>query len=184
MLEDTERNLNTDPSIEKEETTMKGGDAPETPSPEPGHTSATPEPAEEESAGAATPAEEAEPVPVDLTELRPTEKEAAPEPETEPEAEPEPFVHQLELQDAYVQYELNATTHRVKEMTRIYSDLHQHIQDRFHEAGVEIASPHFLALRDGNRMSIPDEYLPKDYEAPVLRIGPLEWRGQGGRGGG
>lgn len=100
------------------------------------------------------------------------------------EAEPEPFVHQLALQDAYVQYELNATTHRVKEMARIYSDLHQHIQDRFHEAGVEIASPHFLALRDGNRMSIPDEYLPKDYEAPVLRVGPLEWRGQGGRGGG
>lgn len=100
------------------------------------------------------------------------------------EPEPAPFVHQIELLDAYVHYELNATTRDAKRMQRIYSELHQHIQDRFHAAGVEIASPHFLALRDGGRASIPDQYLPRDYQAPALRIGPLEWRGGGGSKGG
>jgi hypothetical protein len=76
MYEDTERNLNTDPSDEKEETTTKGGDAPESPSPSPAEGSATaeraePSPVEDRSATEAT-----EAVSVDLTELRPTVKEA------------------------------------------------------------------------------------------------------------
>jgi small subunit ribosomal protein S1 len=90
MFEDTERNLNTDPSIEKEETTMKGGDAPETPSPTPGETSATSDPAEPAPSVTRPPSEEEAPVPVDLTDLRPTSKEAAPEPGAEPEAPGEP----------------------------------------------------------------------------------------------
>jgi small subunit ribosomal protein S1 len=100
MVEDTERNLNTDPSIEKEETTTKGGDAPETPSPRPSEPSATAERPEADPAEKPRAAERTEPVPVDLTDLRPTVKDgarnagAAPEPETalrpEPEAAPEP----------------------------------------------------------------------------------------------
>ncbi len=55
-------------------------------------------------------------------------------------------------------------------MPRIYSELHQHIQDKFNEGGVEIMSPHYTNLRDGNQSTIPAHYLPADYAAPGLRI--------------
>ena len=49
-------------------------------------------------------------------------------------------------------------------MSATYSKLHQNIQDRFNEANVEIMSPHFIGLRDGNTTNIPQSYLAKDYE--------------------
>jgi small-conductance mechanosensitive channel len=60
-------------------------------------------------------------------------------------AEPPPFVHQTELGDFYVSYELNATTREPRRMKAIYSELHQHIQDEFNSAGVQIMSPHYEA---------------------------------------
>jgi len=68
---------------------------------------------------------------------------------------PAPFVLQTALDDFYVQYELNAYTAKPNAMARIYSDLHQNIQDRFNEAGVEIMSPHYRAERDGSETTIP-----------------------------
>jgi small-conductance mechanosensitive channel len=87
---------------------------------------------------------------------------------------PAPFVHQTSLDDFYVSYELNAYTEHAHEMSALYSDLHRNIQDRFHEAGIEITSPHFSAIRDGNQTTIPNDYLPKDYSPPAFRIHPLE----------
>ena len=84
--------------------------------------------------------------------------------------DPKPFVFQTSLDDFYVSYELNATTFAPQVMARIYSDLHQHIQDRFAEAGVEIMSPHYGALRDGNLMAVPEDALPEGYQAPGFRI--------------
>lgn len=55
-------------------------------------------------------------------------------------------------------------------MIRIYSDLHQNIQDKFNEAGIEIMSPAYTSLRDGNRATLPAEHLPAGYEAPAFRI--------------
>jgi small-conductance mechanosensitive channel len=60
------------------------------------------------------------------------------------------FVLQTALNDFFVSYELNAYTKFPNEMAQIYSDLHQNIQDCFNEAGVEIMSPHYTSLRDGN----------------------------------
>ena len=40
-------------------------------------------------------------------------------------------------------------------MASIYADLHRHIQDEFNAAGVEIMSPTYLAVRDGNPVTIP-----------------------------
>jgi small-conductance mechanosensitive channel len=40
-------------------------------------------------------------------------------------------------------------------MARTYSELHQNIQDKFNQAGVEIMSPHYRAERDGNQTTIP-----------------------------
>ena len=71
------------------------------------------------------------------------------------EAEPAPFVLQKGLGDFSVAYELNAYTREVTRMARLYSDLHQHMQDRFAEAGIEILSPTYEAHRDGPS-TLPD----------------------------
>ena len=83
---------------------------------------------------------------------------------------PLPFVLQSQLNDFYVSYELNAYTDAPRRMQFIYSDLHQNIQDRFNEAGVEICSPHFASLRDGNTIAIPAQYISRDYSAPGFQV--------------
>ena len=88
-------------------------------------------------------------------------------------ADPAPFVLQTSLDDFYVSYELNAYTDRPALMQRTYSELHQNIQDRCNEAQLEILSPHFSAVRDGNPLNIPRDYLPKNYTAPGFRVHPL-----------
>ncbi len=88
--------------------------------------------------------------------------------------EPKPFVLQTALDDFYVHYEVNAFTDQPNQMAGIYSDLHQNIQDKFNEKGVEIMSPHRSSVRDGNPIAIPDEYLPKDYVPPAFRLGLLD----------
>jgi len=70
------------------------------------------------------------------------------------EQDPAPFVLQTSLDDNYVAYELNAYTRRADIRPRIYSDLHANILDAFHMAGVEITSPHYRAIRDGNDPAI------------------------------
>lgn len=84
--------------------------------------------------------------------------------------EPKPFVLQTELSDFYVSYQINAYTKHPLEQATIYSDLHQHIQDCCNEAGIEILSPHYTAMRDGNATSIPEDYLPDDYRAPAFHM--------------
>jgi small-conductance mechanosensitive channel len=83
---------------------------------------------------------------------------------------PLPFVLQTSLDDFYVSYQLNARTREIQKMAVIYSELHKNIQDKFNEAGVEIMSPHYGAHRDGNQSTIPQKYLPEDYEVPWFRI--------------
>ncbi|WP_339694402.1 mechanosensitive ion channel family protein [uncultured Roseivirga sp.] len=83
---------------------------------------------------------------------------------------PKPYVFQTSLDDFYVSYQINVRTREVQKMSKIYSDLHQNIQDGFNEAGVEILSPHYRAQRDGNHITIPQENLPDDYVAPWFRI--------------
>ncbi|GAB3578775.1 mechanosensitive ion channel family protein [Hymenobacter daeguensis] len=85
-------------------------------------------------------------------------------------AEPAPFVLQTSLDDFYVSYQLNAYTREASRQALIYSRIHQHIQDQFNAAGVEIMSPHYRAARDGNQTTIPADYLPKDYAAPKFRV--------------
>jgi len=83
---------------------------------------------------------------------------------------PAPFVLQNALEDSYVQYEINAYTDHPLLMVYIYSDLHANIQDCFYAAGVEIMSPVYHSLRDGNRAAVPAEFLPKDYHPRGFRI--------------
>lgn len=85
-------------------------------------------------------------------------------------AEPPPFVLQTSLDDFYVSYELNAYTDQAGKMAKIYSELHQNIQDQCNEADIEILSPHYRAVRDGHLITIPEQYLSKDYKTPSFRI--------------
>lgn len=73
--------------------------------------------------------------------------------------EPEPFVLETELSDFYPCYQINAFIRDADQLARIYSDLHQNIQDKFNEAGVEIMSPHYRAERNGDASTIPAQYL-------------------------
>jgi small-conductance mechanosensitive channel len=88
--------------------------------------------------------------------------------------DPRPFVLQTSLDDFYVSYELNAYTNQPQKMANIYSDLHQSIQDKCNEVGIEIMSPHYGALRDGNTSTIPVDQLPKDYQAPPFEVSLLK----------
>lgn len=71
--------------------------------------------------------------------------------------DPRPFVLETSLQDYYPVYQVNAYIKDANQLAQIYSDLHQNIQDRFNEAGVEIMSPHYIATRDGSETTIPKE---------------------------
>jgi small-conductance mechanosensitive channel len=86
------------------------------------------------------------------------------------EPEPAPFVLQTSLNDFNVSYQINAYTNRPDLMPITYSELHQNIQDFCNDAGIEILSPAFSALRDGNHSTIPSNYLPADYQAPAFSI--------------
>ncbi len=84
--------------------------------------------------------------------------------------QPEPFVLQKAMNDFHVSYQLNAYSDRPHEWEKLYSRLHQNIQDCFNEAGVEIMSPTYLSLRDGNTVTTPADYRPPDYSAPSFRV--------------
>jgi small-conductance mechanosensitive channel len=86
-------------------------------------------------------------------------------------SEPHPFVLQTALNDFYVAYEINAYTDQPDLMEVIYSELHQNIQEKFNEAGLEIMSPHYAQLRDGNTTTIPQANRPADYTPPHFRVG-------------
>lgn len=89
------------------------------------------------------------------------------------EKEPEPFVLQTALNDFYVEYEINAYTKLPRIMSRTYNELHRNIQDKFNEAGVEIASPSITMYRDGNQPNVPEDYLPKESKPPQTGLWSL-----------
>jgi small-conductance mechanosensitive channel len=76
--------------------------------------------------------------------------------------DPAPFVLQRALDDSYVEYQVNVAIDaaRAAELPGLYSALHAGIQDAFAAAGVEILSPSYRALRDGNATTIPGSRRP------------------------
>ena len=85
-----------------------------------------------------------------------------------------PFVIQTSLDDFYVSYQLNAYINEPNLIVTISSELHQNIQDKCNEVGIEIMSPHYSSIRDGNQTTIPENYLPDDYTSPGFRISSKE----------
>lgn len=90
--------------------------------------------------------------------------------------EPAPFVLQTALNDFYVAYQINAYTDvparsdHPQDLQVLYSNLHKNIQDKFNEGGVEIMSPHYYQLRDGNELAVPASYVPRDHVPSALRV--------------
>ncbi len=68
---------------------------------------------------------------------------------------PEPSVLQTALNDFHVSYELNAYVEEVNRYRETRSDLLAAIQDHFATADVEILSPNYNAIRDGNPRALP-----------------------------
>ena len=87
--------------------------------------------------------------------------------------DPAPYVLQTSLDDFYVSYELRAYTPVIETRLVTTSKLHQNIQDKCNEADIEIMSPHYSAIRDGNQNTIPENYLPSDYVPPGFNINAL-----------
>ncbi|MFC2100925.1 mechanosensitive ion channel domain-containing protein [Bacteroidota bacterium] len=83
---------------------------------------------------------------------------------------PAPFVLQTSLDDFYVTYQLNAYTHEANKQALIYSELHGHILDICNEREIEIMSPHYQALREGNRIALPPDYIPANYTSPSFKV--------------
>lgn len=73
--------------------------------------------------------------------------------------DPRPFVLSTSLSDWYPVYQVNAYIKEADKLAQIYSDLHQNIQDRFNAEGIEIMSPHYMAVRDGNSPAMPKDDL-------------------------
>lgn len=70
-------------------------------------------------------------------------------------ADPTPFVLQTGLNDFHISYELNGHVSDVNRYRQTLSELLAAIQDQFAAAGVEILSPSYHAIRDGNRSTVP-----------------------------
>jgi small-conductance mechanosensitive channel len=85
-------------------------------------------------------------------------------------AEPAPFVLQTALNDFNVAYQINAYTRLPLLIPRISSELHGNIQDECNARGIEILSPGYQAIRDGNHSTIPEDQLPVGYTAPGFRV--------------
>ena len=68
---------------------------------------------------------------------------------------PAPFVLQTSLNDFHISYELNAHVRAVNLYRETLSQLLGAIQDQFAAAGVEILSPGYHAIRNGNRSTVP-----------------------------
>ncbi|MDD4979259.1 MAG: mechanosensitive ion channel [Gallionella sp.] len=83
---------------------------------------------------------------------------------------PAPFVLQTSLDDWYVAYEINAYTKEPELMAVIYSELHKNIQEEFDVAGVEIMSPHYMTLRDGNASTVPSVLGAPGYTTPAFTV--------------
>lgn len=68
----------------------------------------------------------------------------------------EPFVLQTSLNDFHISYELNAYVREPDTYRQTLSDVLAALQDQFAAADVEILSPGYHAIRNGNRSTVPN----------------------------
>lgn len=88
-------------------------------------------------------------------------------------ADPAPKVSQESLGEFSVSYKLSVRTNHPNEEATICSELHHNIRAKCDAAGIEILSPHYSAVRDGNMSTVPEDYLPKDYTPRGFQLNSL-----------
>ncbi|GAB4348504.1 MAG: mechanosensitive ion channel family protein [Cyanophyceae cyanobacterium] len=88
-------------------------------------------------------------------------------------ADVEPEVEQKALGDFSVTYEVSVFTRSPERYESIISSLCKNIQDHCNGAGIEILSPAYSAIRDGNTTTMPESYRPAGYESPGFQLNPL-----------
>ena len=64
------------------------------------------------------------------------------------EKNPKPFVLYTALEDFYTQYEINGYTKETARLFAVYSELHRHIIDVFHEHNLDPTSSHFVKVQE------------------------------------
>ena len=64
------------------------------------------------------------------------------------EKNPKPFVLYMALEDFYTQYEINGYTKETARLFAVYSELHRHIIDVFHEHNLDPTSSHFIKVQE------------------------------------
>ena len=82
------------------------------------------------------------------------------------QAEP-PLVRQLNLQDWYVEYELQVRMKDGLLPAVAKTELHGHIQDVFNEFGVQIMSPNFIAQPEQAVLVAREHWYQAPAEAPA-----------------
>ncbi|MBE9155066.1 mechanosensitive ion channel family protein [Cyanobium sp. LEGE 06113] len=80
--------------------------------------------------------------------------------------EAEPFVLQTSLNDFNISYELTASIRDSKKYRETLSELLGAIQDQFADAKIEILSPGYHAMRNGNPSTLPPPLTPQDNATP------------------
>jgi len=70
-------------------------------------------------------------------------------------ADPAPYVLQTSLNDFHISYELNVCVPKELTYREIRTELLGAIQDQFAAADVEILSPAYHAMRNGNPSTVP-----------------------------
>jgi small-conductance mechanosensitive channel len=87
--------------------------------------------------------------------------------------EPLPFVLQKSLSNSWIIYELNAYSNYPNRMSSIYSELHRNILDECNKANIEIMTSTYSSIRDGNKITIPEEYLDDNNSTGGFQLNPI-----------
>jgi small-conductance mechanosensitive channel len=87
--------------------------------------------------------------------------------------DPAPAVFHNSLENSTIVYELRFCTKSPSRKAAMFSELHRNIQIQCNHAGIEILTPQYSAIRDGNALALPDEHKPKGYTQPGFQLHPL-----------
>jgi small-conductance mechanosensitive channel len=74
--------------------------------------------------------------------------------------EMQPYVLQTSLNDFHISYELTAFVREPQSYRQTLSQVLEALQDQFAAAGIEILSPGYHAIRDGNAPTVPESLSP------------------------
>ncbi|MGB3200379.1 MAG: mechanosensitive ion channel family protein, partial [Nodosilinea sp.] len=88
-------------------------------------------------------------------------------------ADPPPLVRHGQIDNFELIYQVKLSIDDPTLEDEIYSELYRRICDRCHEMGIEMLTPSYSAIRDGNRAVLPTNCLPDNYTPEGFRLNSL-----------